>query len=120
LWVPTEHDKTGAQREIPLTKRSLEALDAVAPKSGLIFGDHDYRDLLQAAAKKALPDYKAKTFCAQHLRSAGLTVLAELSPTGAQMIAGHKYLSTTSIYVRAREKEASKVIEMINKRHSGE
>jgi integrase len=116
IWVPSEHDKTGRERTIPLTERSIAALEGVAPESGLLFGDHDYRPAMRKAAEAALPEHKAKRFCGQHLRSAGLTHLAEMSLVGAQSVGGHARVSTTALYVRPSERAAAEVIDMASRK----
>jgi hypothetical protein len=63
----------------------------VCPKEGLIFGWHNYREYLKAAAEQVLPPERAKRFAGSHLRSARITHLAESSQNlpGVQFIVGH-------------------------------
>ena len=112
LRVRPEDDKEGYDREVPLTDRALAALDASAPVKGLIFGKHNYRGYLTAAAKAALPASKAAIFTGQHIRSAAVTRYLELSNNlpGVQHMAGHKHASTTARYVRASFRAASAVV----------
>jgi len=52
LTITDENDKARFGRELPLSEEARAALDAVCPDSGLIFGDHDYRDQLRKAAEE--------------------------------------------------------------------
>ncbi len=89
----------------PLSDRALKALEAIYRGPGLLFGKHDYRWQIQKAAAQVLPEHKAKTFCAQHFRSARIThFLAAGAPlTLAAGLADHTRVSTTAIYARAGE-----------------
>jgi hypothetical protein len=58
---------------MPLSDEARAALDAVAPKAGLIFGEHDDREQLEQAATATLPPRKAATFAAYDLRHGRLT-----------------------------------------------
>ena len=102
LVITDEIDKARFGRTLPLTAAARRALDSVARVSGLIFGAHDYRWQLTKAAKAVdLPASKVRTFCAYDLRHNRLTELAEGGNlTGVAYIAGHKRVTTTSIYVR--------------------
>ena len=72
-----------------------------SPQSGLIFGDHDYRDQLRNAAEAVLDARRAATFTAHDLRHLRLTKLAEAGNIiGAAYLAGHKRPSTTDRYLR--------------------
>jgi integrase len=93
-----------------LTRTACLALESLELEPGLIFGDHDYRDVVAKAAAVALPPEKAATFTAAHLRSAGITHFLErgASLPNAQALADHKHASTTDRYVRASEKGIEK------------
>jgi hypothetical protein len=95
-------DKARFGREIPLTDAVRKALDAVCPDEGLIFGKHDYREHVAAAAAKAFPPEVAERFAGTHLRSAGITHLLERSGNlpGTQYMAGHKLVSSTARYAK--------------------
>lgn len=98
LRIADEIDKARFGRDVPLTDAARTALDSVAG-AGLLFGDHDYRDQLTKAARKVLTPAKARTFTAYDLRHARLTELAETGNLmGAAYLAGHKHVTTTSIY----------------------
>jgi integrase len=102
LTITDDIDKARFGREVPLTPEARAALEAVAPKEGLIFGEHDYREQLKKAAQKVLPPHKAATFTAYDLRHCRLTQLAETGNlTGTAHFGGHRRVSTTALYVRS-------------------
>lgn len=104
LVITDEIDKARFGRTLPLTAAARGALDSVCRvgRTGLLFGEHDYRWQLRKAAKAiGLPAHKLRTFCAYDLRHNRLTELAEGGNlTGVAYLAGHKRVTTTSIYVR--------------------
>ena len=120
IWITQDTDKTKKGRPIPLTPRALAALESVAPESGLIFGKHDYRERLRAAAVVAFGkhDPRVDTFCGQHLRSAGGTHLLEITNdlTGVQQVMGHTKVDTTARYMRTSERQAAKVINIAGRK----
>lgn len=115
-------DKNRMGREVPLSARARAALDAVLdrlprgedgePYRGPIFGWHEYREHLAAAAKAVLPPDRAARFCGAHLRSARITHALERTGNlpGVQYLAGHKRANTTAIYVRPSLRAALDVI----------
>src|SRR5262249_35417821 len=50
LTLHAEDDKNRMARILPLSDRARAALDRVCPKKGVIFGSHDYREILRAVA----------------------------------------------------------------------
>lgn len=102
LLVTPDIDKARFGRELPLTLKARRALDSVCPEEGPIFGKHDYRDHVTAAARTAFPAEVAARFSAPHLRSARITHLLEKSGNvpGTQYMAGHKTLAATSVYAK--------------------
>ena len=118
LRVPEDDDKTGQGRVVPLTPKARRALDKVAPAKGLIFGKHDYREHLTAAASKALEQDKAERFTGAHLRSARITHLLEMTKNvpGVQRLVGHRQLATTSRYLRASDRAAAEVVAVASRR----
>lgn len=104
LVITDEIDKARFGRTLPLTAVARAALDSVCRpgRVGLLFGDHDYRWQLRKAAQAVnMPAAKLRTFCAYDLRHNRLTELAEGGNlTGVAYLAGHKRVTTTSIYVR--------------------
>jgi integrase len=112
LRLTDEADKQRWGRQVPLSKRARKALDAVCPDAGLIFGWHDYRPHLKAAAAKVLKGERAKRFAGSHLRSARITHLAESTQNlpGVQYLVGHKLISTTARYVKPSLRAALSVL----------
>lgn len=112
LRLSADLDKSRWAREVPLSPKARKALDAVCPPSGLIFGKHDYREHVEAAALKALPRAVADRFCGAHLRSARITHALEKSRNlaGVQFLAGHRQAKTTGGYVRASYRAAEDVL----------
>jgi integrase len=102
LTITDEIDKARFGRTLPLTGAARAALDSVTRGSGTIFGSHDYRWQLKKAAEAVrLPAAKVRTLCQYDLRHARLTELAEGGNlTGTAYLAGHRRVTTTSIYVR--------------------
>lgn len=115
LTITDEIDKARFGRTLPLTAAARAALDSVcrAGKTGPIFGEHDYRWQLRKAAKAAgLPAGKLRTFAAYDFRHARLTELAEGGNlTGVAYVAGHRRISTTSIYVRPGLRAAERALD---------
>jgi integrase len=115
LRITSEIDKEGFARTVPLAPIAMDALDAVCPKVGLIFGRHQLGPYIEAAAHAVLPPSKAAVFCAQHFRSAAITRLLEQSGNlpGVQYLVGHKHASTTSRYNRPTERAARDVLQAV-------
>lgn len=113
LRLTDETDKNRWGREVPLTPRAREILETVAPPEGLIFGKHDYRPHIKAAAEQVLPAEMAKRFAGSHLRSAFTTHELELGKNilGIQYRVGHKLLSTTSRYAKPSLRAAMETID---------
>lgn len=103
LAIRDEADKARFGRELPLTAEARAALDrSLPPAGGLIFGRHDYRVQLRAAAlASGLPKDKADRLTPYDFRHSRLTHLGEHSDNllGMQFLAGHKHASTTAIYM---------------------
>jgi len=117
LMIRDAADKARFGRELPLTAEARAALDRVCPKSGLIFGKHDCRPFLQAAAKASgLPEEKAKRFSPYDLRHGRLTFLAENSTNlpGIAYLAGHKQLTTTNHYLKSSRRAAETVLAAVS------
>lgn len=104
-------DKAKFGRELPLSAAARVALDSVC-RPGVLFGSHDYRHHLGNASKEALPAAKARTFTAYDLRHARLTELAETGNLpGVAYLAGHRRVTTTSLYVRPGLRAAERTLE---------
>lgn len=111
LIITDEIDKVRFGRDLPLTEKAQEALGSVCPKSGLIFGKHDYRAQLSKAAAKVLPPERAMTFTAYDLRHARATQWAEGGNlVGVAYLLGHKQVTTTNKYARPNQSAAERVL----------
>jgi len=113
LNITANIDKSRWARQVPLSDEAREALDAVCPAEGLIFGDHDYREHIAKAAGLALPKEVADRFCGAHLRSARLTHALEVSPNlaGVGYLAGQRSVHTTALYARQSARAARAVLD---------
>jgi integrase len=123
LRITPEIDKMRSAREVPLTDAARKALDATIDGMparpdgeafcGLIFGAHEYREHVAAAAKKGLPPAAARVFTGAHLRSARLTHLLERTGNvaGVQHLAGHADTRSTSRYLRPTFRAAVAALE---------
>jgi hypothetical protein len=105
-------DKARYGRTVKLTARAQAILERCAPKSGLIFGKHDYRAFIKAAALKVLPRDKALLFAAYDFRHGRINNLLETSGSlhGVAFVAGHKQLTTTNAYLRGQQRHGDAVM----------
>jgi integrase len=138
ITLGQELDKNRWGREVPLSSRAREALDRVCSRleamrgekeSALgpgekmapmpIFGEHDYRERIEEAAKAVLgeDDPRAAIFTGAHLRSARITHWLEETGNlpGTQYLAGHKLTTTTARYVKPSLRAALDVVSTIEK-----
>jgi integrase len=122
LRITKDVDKARYARDVPLTKRARRILDYVLrllesthgpDYRGPIFGVHDHRTFLSAAAAQVLPPELAERFAGTHLRSARITHSLELGANmpGVQWQVGHKQISTTARYVKSSFRAALAAIE---------
>ena len=80
LTITDETDKNRFRRELPLGVEACKALDSICPASGNIFGAHDFRTLLRAAAKAAgIDEFRAKHISDYDFRHSRLTHLGQVS-----------------------------------------
>lgn len=114
LRVTAELDKSRWVREVPLSPGARAALDSACPKGkeGPIFGSHDYRPHLAAAARAALSPDRAERFAGAHLRSARITHWLEETGNlpAVQYLVGHKLTATTARYVRPSLRAAESIL----------
>ena len=97
-----------------LSAAAREALDRVCPEAGRLFGAHDYRRLLGAAAKAAGTDeYRAGRISDYDFRHSRLTHLGQVSDnlSGVMFLAGHKQPATTARYLRPQQQAAAEVLD---------
>ena len=116
LHLENADDKAQYGRDFPLTEASIAVLEKYAPASGHIFGHHDYRKHVRAAAKAALPPELAERFGGYHLRHFLGTHLANRAGTALpalQFVMGHTDLGTTSGYVHADAASARALLEQV-------
>lgn len=113
LRVRAEVDKARYARDLPLSPRAREALDAVCPDEGLIFGACDYRHTLQQAAVRAgIPEADARHIGYHTIRHAMLMDVGSKTSdlTAIAYLAGHKHVTTTAQYVRGRKEGAAEAL----------
>ena len=94
--------------------KAREALDSVCPVSGIIFGSHDFRTLLRAAAHAAGIDaYRADRISDYDFRHSRLTHLGQVTSnlSGVMYLAGHKQPATTARYMRPQKAAAEDVLQ---------
>ena len=114
LRITAEIDKSRYARDLPLSDRAAEVLDAVAPTSGIIFRRFEYRRELYKAAKLVLnTDYEAKHLSAHDFRHAAVTHMAAVGSdlTAIGHVAGHKNATTTALYVHNSEAAARRAVD---------
>lgn len=129
LHITPELDKGRWARDVPLSAAARAALDealdgltlraratgelaADAPYSGAIFGEHDYREHLKAAADAVLPPDRAARFNGAHFRSARATHLLETGANipGTMFLFGWTQVSTAARYVRPSARAAREAL----------
>ncbi len=116
LVITPDVDKSRYGRTVPLTELAIAALawtvEACALADGeLLFGAHDYRERIKAAARAAgLP--RAADVAAYDLRHgrAGHLVDESRDMRGAAFLIGHLRLTTTDRYLRAQERNALSLV----------
>ena len=114
LTITDDVDKNRFRRELPLSESARKALDSVCPTSGIIFGAHDFRTLLRAAAKAAGIDaYKASHISDYDFRHSRLTHLGQVTSNlnGMMYLAGHTQPATTARYMRPQKAAAEEVLQ---------
>lgn len=122
LLIEDEHDKARFGRSLPLTARAREILDRCAPEVGAVFGRHDYREYVKAAAKATgLPAHLAEDFAAYDLRHARATHLLEAGGAlpAVSYVLGHRRMTTTNRYVRATKRAAEAMLKAVGETNLG-
>jgi integrase len=113
LTITDEMDKNRFRRELPLSEAARKALDSICPGKGLIFGAHDFRTPLRAAARAAgIDDYRADRISDYDFRHSRLTHLGQVTSnlSGIMYLAGHRQPSTTAKYMRPQRAAAEEVL----------
>lgn len=114
LLVTADIDKNKWERRLPLSPAARAALEAVCPPRGTIFGDHDFRERLQAAAATVLDEVRLATFCEYDIRHARATQLAGThgeNLTGVAYLLGWKRPTTLARYAHAQEQDARRIVD---------
>ena len=109
LRIADEIDKNRFGRTVAISARARAALEASAAGPGLIFGRHDHRLYVAAAAAEAgLP----KGFYPYALKHNAMTAWAEDgdSPMAVAYMVGHKRITTTAGYMRLRKDAADRSV----------
>lgn len=118
LAITADIDKARAARKLPLTTRAIAALEAAhelnGGAEGLIFGEHDYRTVVERARLAAeLPE----DFVPYDLRHHFVSFMADAAEARATMhLAGHTRLTTTNHYVRGQEDRAREALSALGSR----
>jgi integrase len=106
LNITDDMDKNRFRRDLPLSEAARKALDSVCPTAGIIFGSHDSRTPLRAAALAAGIDaYRAERISPYDFRHSRLTHLGQVSSnlSGVMYLAGHRQPATTAKYMRPQK-----------------
>lgn len=115
IVIPSEDDKARFGRKVPISALAKAALEYVATELRLqpgapIFGEHDYRERVEAARIEAgLPE----DFAPYDLRHGRISHL--LDAPGSELravmfLAGHTLMTTTNNYVRGQEAGARRLL----------
>jgi site-specific recombinase XerD len=116
LRIRDSADKARFGRELPLTERAWRTIEAVLPKSGLIFGAARPGTTLKTAARVAgLPEPLALRVSPKTFRHSRVTQLASATTDlrGIAYLAGHRNLTTTSRYVHGDVRAAERVLQAV-------
>lgn len=122
LTITDDIDKASFGRTVPLSDAAIAVLERHAPAAGLVFGRHDYRAHVKAAALKVLPAAKARAFAAYDFRHGRGTHALEASGDllGVAHLLGHRQVTTTNLYVHTSEEHARNVIKSVSNRSASE
>ncbi len=115
LEIPDEDDKARFGRTVPISRLAQAAMTYVVAELRLeigkpIFGRHDYRDHVEAAAKAAGMPEDFAVYDLRHGRVGHL--LDETGDVRAVMfLVGHTLMTTTNKYVRGQKEGARKALD---------
>lgn len=100
--ITDEIDKARFGREVDLSPEALRVLKKVAPKSGIVFGRHEFAKALKRAAKTVLGPVRGKQFAAYDFRHGmAQALLDDGAPLrGVSYLLGHIRPTTTDRYTR--------------------
>jgi integrase len=113
IRITADIDKEGVARTLPLTPLARQALEAIAPDRGLIFGRFDYRSALRKVAAEVIGKERAEYLSLRDLRHAAITGLCEHTGSlgAVAAVSGHKDLQTVSRYFHANQRGAAAALE---------
>ncbi|HEX8793022.1 MAG TPA: tyrosine-type recombinase/integrase, partial [Polyangiaceae bacterium] len=110
LFITREIDKEGFERNVPLSPAARKALDRVCPKAGRLFDNRKgaLKVYLRIALEKAgLSDRKISVYDFKHTRISIGANTPGVALAGVAHLVGHKYVSTTALYVQSGETAAA-------------
>jgi integrase len=112
LFISREIDKEQYERHVPLSREARKALDKVCPKAGRLFSAQEgsLRGMLEAAVKACgLEHRKISVYDFKHSRIS-IDANSGAPLAGVAHLVGHKYISTTALYVQTGEVAAQAAI----------
>lgn len=115
MTIRQSEDKARVGRTVSIEPRHAlpiltEMLKEERLPDSLLFGAHDYRVSLEAAAERCkLP--RPTRHNLRHYRLTELGHLPGTSPAALQFLAGHKHMATTDRYIRSRTKATRDLFE---------
>ena len=113
LVITEKIDKNRYPREFEITDDVRSSLESVCPARGIIFGEHDYRGMLRAAAREVgIDSYRAERISDYDFRHSALTHLGSQTTDllALMVIAGHRQPATTAKYIHAPKKAADELL----------
>lgn len=118
LRISDDIDKARYGRTLPLSPAAREALDAVCPEAGVLFGTYFQMHLHMRAAATSLgwSPLRRRWLSSYDFRHSRLTIWGEGGVLPAvSFLAGHKHATTTSKYMHASH-EAARALVLAQKR----
>jgi len=109
-----EADKARFGRELPLSDAARAALDSACPAAGLLFGEHDYREVLRTAARAAgIDELRAAKISDYDFRHSRATHLGQKSDNlnGMMYLHGWTQPATAARYMRPQRAAAEEVLQ---------
>lgn len=115
LFVTREIDKAHNERRLPLTDAARKALDLVAPKSGRMFIERDWRPALAKAVVAAQISKSVSRYDLRHSRASHIANTPGAPLAGLQYLLGHRHLSTTARYVQGQQESAALALRAVRR-----
>jgi integrase/recombinase XerC len=108
LEIDPRLDKARYGRKVPLTGPAVAALERAAPPSGVVFGRHDLRAVLESTCRKTgLP--RVTPYDLRHARATHLLEASGDLP-GVAFLLGHRRVTTTNLYARPNRRAGESVL----------